>query len=171
MKISLAGYMGSGKSLITKHLSCKKNIDFFDLDLEISEKIGLSIPEIFEKKGEIFFRKAERSILEDVLTTKKDIILSLGGGTPCYYDNINLINEKSISIYLRARVNTLVERLLKEKEQRPLLSKISDEKLPEFIGQHLLERNQYYNQAKYIIDTDGLTPEEIVDKIDIILKG
>lgn len=79
---------------------------------------------------------------------------------------MDLINEKSISVYLRAKVDTLVKRLLKEKTQRPLITKIPDEQLPEFIGQHLFERNEFYNQAQVIIDTDNLTAEEVVYEIN-----
>ena len=166
MVISLIGYMGSGKSLITNILKDIKKIKKIDLDFEISEELGLSIPEIFEKRGEIFFRKKEKEILERIFYSEKECILSLGGGTPCYYNNIEIINKNSISIYLRAKVDTLVKRLLEDKIHcRPLINRIPDEQLPEFIGQHLFERNHFYNQAKIIIDTDNLTAEEIADEI------
>ena len=166
MTISLIGYMGSGKSLISNKLISIKKIKKIDLDFEISKELGLSIPEIFEKKGEIFFRKKEKEILERIFSLKEECILSLGGGTPCYYNNIEIINENSISIYLRAKIDTLVKRLLEDKIHcRPLINGIPDEQLPEFIGQHLFERNHFYNQAKIIIDTDNLTAEEVVDEI------
>ena len=166
MVISLIGYMGSGKSLITNILKDIKKIKKIDLDFEISEELGLSIPEIFEKRGELFFRKKEKEILERIFSLKEECILSLGGGTPCYYNNIEIINENSISIYLRAKVDTLVKRLLEDKIHcRPLINRIPDEQLPEFIGQHLFERNHFYNQAKIIIDTDNLAAEEVVDEI------
>jgi len=93
MIISLIGYMGSGKSHVSKNLSKKLNFPLIDLDQRISEEHLLSIPEIFQKKGEIFFRKEEKRILETILNEEKDIILSLGGGTPVYYNNMDLINE------------------------------------------------------------------------------
>ena len=166
MVISLIGYMGSGKSLITNILKDRKKIKKIDLDFEISEELGLSIPEIFEKRGELFFRKKEKEILERIFSLKEECILSLGGGTPCYYNNIEIINKNSISIYLRAKVDTLVKRLLEDKIHcRPLINRIPDEQLPEFIGQHLFERNHFYNQAKIIIDTDNLAAEEVVNEI------
>ena len=166
MVISLMGYMGSGKSFITNVLKDRRKIKKIDLDFEISEELGLSIPEIFEKRGEIFFRKKEKEILERIFYSEKECILSLGGGTPCYYNNIEIINKNSISIYLRAKVDTLVKRLLEDKIHcRPLINRIPDEQLPEFIGQHLFERNHFYNQAKIIIDTDNLAAEEVVDEI------
>ena len=158
--------MGSGKSLISNKLISIKKIKKIDLDFEISKELGLSIPKIFEKRGELFFRKKEKEILERIFSLKEECILSLGGGTPCYYNNIEIINENSISIYLRAKVDTLVKRLLEDKIHcRPLINRIPDEQLPEFIGQHLFERNHFYNQAKIIIDTDNLAAEEVVDEI------
>ena len=155
--------MGSGKSLISSKLNSIKKIEKIDLDFEISKELENSIPEIFEKRGELFFRKKEKEILERIFSLKEECILSLGGGTPCYYDNMEVI---SISIYLRAKVDTLVKRLLEDKIHcRPLINRIPDEQLPEFIGQHLFERNHFYNQAKIIIDTDNLTAEEIADEI------
>ena len=158
--------MGSGKSLISSKLNSIKKIEKIDLDFEISKELENSIPEIFEKRGELFFRKKEKEILERIFSLKEECILSLGGGTPCYYDNMEVINENSISIYLRAKVDTLVKRLLEDKIHcRPLINRIPDEQLPEFIGQHLFERNHFYNQAKIIIDTDNLAAEEVVDEI------
>ena len=168
MIISLVGYMGSGKSHISKILSEKINFKLIDLDREISRRNKLTIPEIFEKKGEIYFRKQEREILEELLATEENIILSLGGGTPVYYNNMEIINHNSKSIFLRTSINTLIERISKQKEKRPLIANISDENLPEFIAKHLFERNQFYNKAQFIISTDAKEPEEIMN--DIIEK-
>ena len=104
-------------------------------------------------------------MLEEVLATSENCILSLGGGTPAYYNNMELITNSSESIFLRTSVKTLTERLLKQKQKRPLIALQKDEDLPEFIAKHLFERNFYYSQAKYTVDTDGKEPEEIVDEI------
>lgn len=165
MIISLVGYMGSGKSHISKILSEKLNFKLIDLDKEISRRNKLTIPEIFEKKGEIYFRKLERETLEEILASEENVILSLGGGTPVYYNNMEIINHNSKSVFLRASVGTLSERLLKQKEKRPLIAKISDEDLPEFIAKHLFERNEFYNKAQANVITDNKTPEVIVDEI------
>ncbi|WP_423976071.1 shikimate kinase [Kaistella sp.] len=170
MIISLIGYMGSGKSHISKVLSQKLTLKSIDLDQEIFLKNDMMIPEIFEKRGEIYFRKQERLLLEEIFNTKKDGILSLGGGTPAYYNNIELITQKSESIYLRSSVRTLTERLLKQKQKRPLIAKIADEDLPEFIAKHLFERQVFYNQAKYTVITDSKTPEEIADEIIVLMR-
>ena len=165
MIISLIGYMGSGKSHISKVLSQKLDVKLIDFDKEIIFRNNMSIPEIFEKRGEIFFRKQEKLLLEEILSTEKTCILSLGGGTPAYYNNIEIITQKSTSIYLRTSVKTLTERLLKQKQKRPLIAKISDADLPEFIAKHLFERQVFYAQAKYTVSTDDKTPEQIVDEI------
>ncbi len=165
MIISLVGYMGSGKSHISKILSEKINFKLIDLDKEISRRNKLTIPEIFEKKGEIYFRKIEREVLEEVLATEENIILSLGGGTPVYYNNMEIINHNSKSIFLRTSINTLIERISKQKEKRPLIANISDENLPEFIAKHLFERNEFYSKAQFNIGTDSKEPEQIMNEI------
>ena len=148
MIISLIGYMGSGKSHIAKLLSDRLGIKLIDLDKEISKKNKMTIAEMFQKKGEIFFRRQERALLEEIVATEDSCILSLGGGTPAYYNNIELINQNSESIFLRTSVKNLTERLLKQKHKRPLIANISDQDLPEFIAKHLFERNIFYNKAK-----------------------
>ena len=159
------GYMGSGKTLVSKELSILNNFKIFDLDTEISKQNNRSITEIFKEKGEIFFRKTEKEVLEKILSSEKNIILSLGGGTPCYYNNIDRINEKTISVFLKTNVKTLAQRLLSEKDKRPLIQNISNEDLPEFIAKHLFERNPFYNQAKITINTDNLSAREIAEEI------
>ena len=157
--------MGSGKTLVSKELNILNNFKIFDLDTEISKQNNRSITEIFKEKGEIFFRKTEKEVLEKILSTEKNIILSLGGGTPCYYNNIDSINEKTISVFLKTNVKTLAQRLSSEKDKRPLIQNISNEDLPEFIAKHLFERNPFYNQAKITINTDNLSTKEIAEEI------
>jgi len=157
--------MGSGKSHISKILSDKINFKLIDLDKEISRRNKLTIPEIFEKKGEIHFRKLERETLEEILATQENIVLSLGGGTPVYYNNMEIINNNSKSIFLRASISTLAERISKQKEKRPLIAKIADEDIPEFIAKHLFERNVFYSKAQFSINTDNKNPEDIIQEI------
>ena len=157
--------MGSGKSHISKLLSQKINFKLIDLDQQIILKHQKKISEIFAERGEIFFRKEEKSILEEILKLDDNIVLSLGGGTPVYYNNMELINQKSKSIFLQASVGTLAERLLRQKAKRPLIARLSDEELPEFIAKHLFERNTFYSQANFTINTNNKAPEEIVDEI------
>ena len=157
--------MGSGKSHISKILSEKLNFRLIDLDKEISRRNKLTIPEIFEKKGEIYFRKLERETLEEILASEENVVLSLGGGTPVYYNNMEIINHNSKSVFLRASIATLSERLSKQKEKRPLIANISEEDIPEFIAKHLFERNEFYSKAQISVSTDNREPENIVDEI------
>ena len=108
--------------------------------------------------------------MEELLATQENCIISLGGGTPVYYNNMEILNNNSITIYLRANIGTLVQRLSKQKEKRPLIARISEDDLPEFIAKHLFERNIFYNKAQYVVDTDHKTPEEIVAEITAILQ-
>lgn len=165
MTVTLLGYMGCGKSHISKLLSKELNFDLVDLDKKIISNEGIPIAEIFEKKGEIYFRKVERQTLMEVLEDKNSKVISLGGGTPVYYNNIDLINSNSTSFYLRTSVGVLTERLLLSKEKRPLIKHLKDKDLPEFVAKHLFDRNPFYNKAKFIIDTDRKEPENIMEEI------
>lgn len=173
MKIVLIGYMGVGKSTIGKLLADELNIEFKDLDEIISHKENSNISEIFNKKGELYFRKKESQYLKAEIENQKENILSLGGGTPCYGNNLDiLLNQKNIkTIYLRAQINTLCERLFNEKSSRPLISHLENkEELTEFIGKHLFERNQFYLKADNTVVVDGKSTEEIVNEIIEILN-
>ena len=172
MKVILMGYMGSGKSTIGKRLASTLNYDSIDLDDYIIEREKMDIPEIFRTKGEIYFRKKEYECLKDVLGSKENLIVSLGGGTPCYGDNIKLIvnSEDVASFYLRASVDALANRLFELKANRPLISHLeSMEDLKEYIAKHLFERGFYYNQSQFSIDIDHKTEKDIVEEIILTL--
>ena len=125
---------------------------------------------IFSQNGEIYFRKKEHEYLREVLENQQDFILSLGGGTPCYANNIELIlNKNSISIYLKASIQTLSNRLLKNKNLRPLVAFLEDDQVPEFIAKHLFERRFFYEQARKVVVIDQKSVSEIVDEIGTLL--
>ena len=168
MIIVLIGYMASGKSTIGRILSSKLNYRFIDLDDFIESNENLNISEIFKTKGEIYFRKLESNYLDLLINEYDDIVLSLGGGTPCYGDNINTIinSVKTTSIYLKASIPTITRRLINENANRPLVSHLNtEEELTEFIGKHLFERSSYYNQANYSLSIDGKTREDIIEEL------
>ncbi|GJH41444.1 shikimate kinase [Capnocytophaga sp. HP1101] len=170
MKIILLGYMGSGKTTLGKAIGDLKNISFIDLDSYIAKGEKLSVQEIFRSKGEIYFRKKETVYLKELLQKEEDFVLSLGGGTPCFGNNMALIKQAtSLSIYLKYQPKTLAKRLIKEKQHRPLLSEINEAELEDFIRKHLFERNPFYMQANYIISMDNLTEEESISEIEKIL--
>lgn len=165
-KILLTGYMGSGKSIIGKLLAQHFAISHFDLDDLIEKRLEMSISEIFEKKGEIYFRRIEHQILNEIIQSEETFILSLGGGTPCYANNhLVLCDEKVRSFYLNASIDTLATRLEKGKKHRPLIAHLNPEEFKEYIAKHLFDRSFFYNQAHFTIKVDAKSPEEIVEEI------
>jgi shikimate kinase len=169
-KVVLMGYMGSGKSIIAKKLANNLKIPCLELDKLIEEKSKMTIETIFLKKGELFFRKLEHELFLENMLSDKNFVLSTGGGTPCYYNHHELLkNSNSDTIYLKASVDTLFDRLIKESSKRPLIASLSKEELKEFIAKHLFERSYYYSQAKYIINVDSKTIDEVVTEIEEVL--
>lgn len=168
MIIVLIGYMGSGKSTIGKQLSKVLDYSFIDLDEYISKNENSTIPNLFKTKGEIYFRRVETKYLKTTLETTKNVVLSLGGGTPCYSGNLELIKaNKSIkSFYLKLSIPALVNRLKKEKDSRPILHHLTTEDdLTEFIGKHLFERMPFYSKANHTINCDDKSVAELVEEI------
>ena len=166
-KIILLGYMGCGKSTIANKLSKNIGISFVDLDKKIEEKVNLTINAIFEKHGEIYFRKLEHEVFIELLNSPEQLIIGLGGGTPCYANNHELLKaDNVVSIYLKASIETLFKRLSTNKSKRPLIANKSDEEMKEFIAMHLFERSFYYNQAQYKVVVDDKTIDQTV--LDII---
>jgi shikimate kinase len=168
MNIILIGYMGSGKSTVGKLLAKLTTKEFKDLDQEIELLENRKIPDIFSENGEIYFRKKEMETLKIVLEQNTNLVLATGGGTPCYGNTMELLNSnnKTVTIYLKSSIQTLTNRLFKERNQRPLISHLTNKKeLYDFISKHLFERSYYYNQASLKIETDALSVEEVVENI------
>lgn len=165
-KIVLVGYMAVGKTTIAKLLSEKINFRAVDLDDLIEKKVGLSIKEIFNQKGEIYFRKIEHQIFKDIIQSDESLIISTGGGTPCYAENHLFLTSKNVnSFYLKASINVLLARLKTEKGKRPVLANKSDDDLQEFIAKHLFERSYFYNQAGFTVMVDDKSSDEIAEEI------
>jgi shikimate kinase len=167
MKIILLGYMGSGKSTIGQTLANELNLSFVDLDHAIEKEIGMSIRDFFEASGELKFRRLENDVLKKVILENRSMILSTGGGTPCYGNNLELMKSalNTKVFYLKASIKTLSERLVSEKATRPLIQAIGEEDLPEFIGKHLFERSNFYLQAHHMIDIDQKSVETVAKEI------
>lgn len=166
--IILLGYMGSGKTTVGQQLASSLSWVHVDLDDYIESNENWSISKIMNEKGAIYFRKQEKKYLEALLASSKQTVISLGGGTPCYHDNMKSIQEapSCTSIYLRANVPFLTDRLFPEKNHRPLIaSTTSKEDLASFIGKHLLERAAFYEMADFTVDIKGKSPEHIADEI------
>ena len=170
--IFLIGYMGSGKSRLGRELSNTISYSFYDLDNFITTNEGLAINEIFEKKNELYFRAIEKKYLKELINKKDNKVISLGGGTPCYNDNMDLIlnTNNSVSIYLNRSIDFLVERLYKKMYSRPLISHIKSKKeLKSFVSKHLFERNQYYLKANKVLNTNSSKIDKnIKELIDLL---
>ena len=163
-RLYLIGFMGSGKTSVGKKLAKKLNYKFIDLDNEIEKHINCSISDCFVKFGEDKFREIENQILKESFKYSKTII-STGGGTPCFYNNISLINNNGFSIYLKADVKLLSHRLINAKQTRPLIKNKSKEELDIYIKNLLSKRENFYNQAKLIIDAINTNVNIIAKKL------
>jgi shikimate kinase len=171
MKVILVGYMGSGKSSVGKLLASKLRVSFYDLDTIIEENEQQSVTELFENKGEIYFRKLENTILKLVLQKTEPFVLSLGGGTPCYHNNHEmLLQDDVVSFYLKGNAITLANRLQDEKVKRPLLSTVNENELIDFINKHLFDRTFYYHQVHHVISIDEKSLEKLVAEILLKLR-
>jgi shikimate kinase len=162
MRIFLTGYMGSGKSTIGRKVAALLGINFIDLDKYIEERNFKSVPKIFEQEGEAAFRLKERQALQEVAQFE-EVVVGTGGGAPCFYDNMDLMNKAGITIYLAPDNETLAFRLLKSKTERPLIAGKSPEELQIFIQQALEKRAPFYEQSKIVIrGKNDVQPEEVL---------
>jgi len=146
MKIFLIGMMGSGKSFLMKSLSKKLKIGGYDLDTLIEAMDERTVSEIFAQDGEEYFRKQETKMLK-LFGEKKAFVLATGGGTPCFFDNMQWMNKHGLTIWIDEPVEVLAERLIPEKAKRPLIANFSDEQLKGFLENKLAERKKDYEQA------------------------
>jgi shikimate kinase len=165
--IILIGYMGCGKSTVGRLLAKTQNLLFEDLDDIIARDAGTSIPELFVDKGAKPFRELEHKTLKEVLEVADCKVISLGGGAPCYYNNMDLITAATPHVfYLNASHKTLAQRLFPEKNGRPLIAHAeTEEALQSFIAKHLFERQSFYRQATHVISVDDKPVEAVVEEI------
>ena len=154
-RIILVGYMGSGKTTVGKALSKETGMMFYDLDWYIESRMRKSVSQIFAERGEEGFRKIEYNMLHEVAEFE-DVIISCGGGTPCFFDNMDYLNQQGDVVYLKATPETLYKHLLMAKMERPLLKGKSSEELIAYITEHLKERSQFYEKARHILDVNVL---------------
>lgn len=160
--------MGSGKSSVGKVLATALGYIFIDLDAHIEIVEEKSISKIFFEKGEIYFRKRENQILKDIMLSESNVVIATGGGTPCYANSMDFIlsQEKTVTIYLKASLNVLTDRLFLERVNRPLIAHIDRmETLMDFIRKHLFERSFYYNQSSLKIDVENSSVDEVAKNI------
>ncbi len=154
-RVFLVGYMGVGKTTIGKLLSKELNLQFIDLDKYIESRYRKTIQDIFAEKGESKFRVIEREMLREVATFQ-NVLISTGGGTPCFYNNMDVMNQQGITVYVKASVEQLVSRLQTSKNVRPIIQNKSPNELKDFITTHLAQRDEYYSKAKLTYHTKHL---------------
>ncbi len=150
-RIILIGYMGSGKTTVGKALSKETGMMFYDLDWYIESRMRKTVSQLFAERGEEGFRKIEYNMLHEVAEFE-DVIISCGGGTPCFFDNIDYMNRQGEVVYLKATPETLYRHLLMAKVERPLLKDKTPDELIAYITDHLKERSPFYEKAKYTLD-------------------
>ena len=165
MKIFLIGFMGSGKTYWGRELSQKLGIPFFDLDEQVAEHAGKPIPEIFEQEGEEQFRMQEKDILHIITESHDSFVMACGGGSPCFFNNIEYMNRSGTTVWINTDMETIFNRLAAEKEKRPLIKDLSDDQLRYFIGKKFAGRKIYYEQADLTVNEEPLLVETMIEKI------
>ena len=154
--------MGCGKSTMGRSLASQLNLTFIDLDSFLEEKYFKTIPQIFAEEGEESFRRKERKVLEEVCSFD-NVILATGGGAPCFFDNMELMNESGFCVFLDVDISSLVSRLIHAKTERPLIKGKSPEELHVFIEGLLAKRRPFYEKARYILKGSEITSAQVVN--------
>ena len=171
-RVILIGYMGSGKTTVGKALSKETGMMFYDLDWYIESRRRKTVAQIFAERGEEGFREIERYMLHEVAEFE-DVIISCGGGTPCFFDNMDYLNQQGDVVWLKADPEVLYKHLLMGKTERPLLKGKSPEELMAFIRGQLEQREPYYAKARHVVDVSlmdtyekiNITVSRIIDMI------
>jgi shikimate kinase len=161
MRIYLVGFMGSGKTTFGRKLAQKLDYAFVDLDDRLAAQSGKTIPELFANLGESGFRKLEQEVLHQTMADA-DIVVSTGGGTPCFFDNMAWMNGQGKTVYMHLDAKALASRLEHAKSPRPLLAGRKGEELLHFIDEKLAERQAFYQQANMMVSGIDLTPEKLL---------
>ena len=165
MKIFLIGFMGSGKTYWGQLLSDRLELPFFDLDAVIVRTEQKSISDIFTEKGEEYFRYKEKEVLEELVKDHNKFIVSCGGGTPCFFNNILFMKKEGKVVWLNTSVEILKKRLVKERMSRPLVRAVGDAELESFIVRKLGERKMYYSQADVIVEEENIDLHSLIENI------
>lgn len=166
-RIILIGYMGAGKTTVGKQLADNLGLMFYDLDWYITSRMHRTVAQIFEKSGEEGFRKMEHNMLHEVAEFE-NVVLSCGGGTPCFFDNMDYLNQQGETVYLKATPEVLYAHLKMGKTVRPLLLNKTPEEVEAFVKEQLAQREPYYLKAKHVLDVNLL---DSYDKIQTSVKN
>jgi shikimate kinase len=157
--------MGSGKSHWGRLLSEKLGIRLFDLDEQVVEQAGKSITQIFTEDGEENFRLLEKDVLHIISESHDSFVMACGGGSPCYFNNIEYMKQAGIVVWINTPQDVLFERLIKEKDKRPLIKSLADEQLKGFISKKYADRKIYYEQAYIKVDEEPVLLDSLIEKI------
>ena len=169
-RIFLIGYMGAGKTTLGKAFSRELGLTFIDLDWYIEERFHKTVQQLFSERGEQGFRELEQKMLHEVAEFE-DVVISAGGGTPCFFDNMDYMNACGDTVFLQVEPEVLFHRLKVAKQQRPLLANKSDEELMNFICEALQKRHPFYSQAKFLFRADELEDKaQIQASVDSLRK-
>ena len=165
MKIFLIGFMGCGKTHWGKLLSQKLSVPFFDLDEKVAEQEGKSLNEIFKTDGEEYFRMLEKDVLHLLTESHETFVMACGGGTPCYFNTIDYLKKKGTVVWINCSTDCLYQRLIREKEQRPLIRDMPPGQIKSFIIKKYSSRKIFYQQANVIMPEENITLENMLTKI------
>lgn len=160
-RIVLIGYMGAGKTTVGRMLAKDMGLMFYDLDWYITSRMRRTVAQIFEESGEEGFRRIERNMLHEVAEFE-NVVISCGGGTPCFFDNMDYLNLQSETVYLKATPEVLYAHLKMGKSVRPLLLNKTPEEVEAFVKQQLQQREPYYSKAKHVLDVNVLDSRDKV---------
>jgi len=164
MRIYLIGFMGCGKTTLGRRLAKYAGLQFIDMDYYIEKRNFKTVPQIFAEEGETGFRDKERKALHE-LSEMTNVVIATGGGAPCFFDNIDLMNRTGKTIYLNINPKILADRLMNSKTDRPLIKGKSKDELVAFIDRTLREREKYYSRARYQITRSDMDMDEVLDMI------
>jgi len=165
MHIYLLGFMGCGKTTLGKKIAARLGRPFIDLDEKIEEMAGQPVKTIFEQAGEAHFRKLEQQALEAVAAQQEAVVIATGGGTPCFFDNMELINRTGASIYLKGSPRFLCSRLQRQQADRPLIADLEKDDLLPYIKKLLAQREPWYLHAHLVLETLNLSPAALASRL------
>ena len=170
MLLFLIGYMGCGKSSIGRPLAKRLGLKFVDMDTEIERRCGVSVQQFFADRGEEAFRRLERELLRE-LTSAEDTVVATGGGVPCFFDNMELMNGAGVTVYFKLAPEKLAARLEHGKAKRPLLRGKSQQELVEYIRENLERREPFYSRARLIVACVSMSDEFVARHVEMYMEN
>lgn len=170
MLLFLIGYMGCGKSSIGRPLAKRLGLKFVDMDAEIERRCGVSVQQFFADRGEEAFRRLERELLRELISAE-DTVVATGGGVPCFFDNMELMNGAGVTVYFKLAPEKLAARLEHGKAKRPLLRGKSQRELVEYIRENLERREPFYSRARLIVACDSMSDEYVARHVEMYMEN